>query len=72
MKKRKFYHALITNEAIRFLNDLHYQFETALNEKEKKFWVTSIIDNKLKPKFSEIKNIIEKKGLSTFQYQSNQ
>ncbi len=60
-EKRKFYHALITNEAIRFLNDLHCQFETALNEKEKIFWVTSTIDKKLKPKFSEIKNIIEKK-----------
>ena len=56
--KRKFYHALITNEATKFLNDLHNEIETALISQEKTHWVTSTLDKKLKPKFAEIKNRI--------------
>lgn len=59
--KRKFYHSLITNEAIKFLNELHNEIETALISQEKTHWVTSTLDKKLKPKFAEIKNLIEKK-----------
>jgi hypothetical protein len=60
--KRKFYHALITNEATKFLNELHNEIETALISQEKTHWVTSTLDKKLKPKFGEIKNLIEKKN----------
>lgn len=60
--KRKFYHALITNEAIKFLNSLHREVESAINEKERIFWATSAINKQLKPKFNELNNIIDKKN----------
>ena len=59
--KRKYYHSLITNEAIKFLNELHDEIKTALISQEKTYWVMSTLEKKLKPKFTEIKNLIEKK-----------
>jgi hypothetical protein len=61
-EKRKYYRVLIENAAIKFLNHLHHEIETALITQEKTHWVTSTLEKKLKPKFTEVRNIIEKKN----------
>lgn len=59
--KRKYYHALISNSAIKFLNDFHNEIQTAIIKQEKTHWVSTALDKLLKTKFADANNLIEKK-----------
>lgn len=59
--KRKYYHALIDNEAKRYLNTIHSLVSQASNDNEKKFWVHTTLAKKLKQKFTDIEKIIKAK-----------
>lgn len=59
--KRKYYHALIDNEAKRYLNTIHSLVGQASNDNEKKFWAHTTLAKKLKQKFTDIEKIIKAK-----------
>ena len=57
--RRKYYHALIENEAIRYLNEFHQDMSAALNDEEKKYLVFNVLNNVLIPKLKKNSAIIE-------------
>lgn len=58
--KRKYYHALIDNEARRYINIIHSLIRNAGNENEKKYWIHNTLTKKLKDQFSEVAKAISK------------
>ncbi len=61
--ERKYYHALIDNEARRYINAVHSLVNNASNENEKKYWVHLTLTRKLKDKFEETEKIIKSRQL---------
>jgi hypothetical protein len=61
--KRKYYHAIIDNEARRYLNLMHNLVNNALDDKEKKYWVHLTLRRKLKSKFEETEKRIVSRQL---------
>jgi hypothetical protein len=57
--KRKYYHAIIENEAIRYLNNFHQIIEGCLNDKERKYWVHTTLTKVFVPKLKEVSKIID-------------
>lgn len=57
--KRKYYHALIENEAIRYLNNFHQIIEGCLNDKERKYWVHTTLTKVFVSKFKEASKVID-------------
>ncbi len=57
--KRKYFYAIIENEARRYLNTINKLVAEASNNNEKKFWVQGTLKKKLKEKLKEIEKIIE-------------
>lgn len=55
--KRKYYHALIENEATRYLNNFHGIMEGA-NDKEKKYWVHTTLTKVIVQKLKETNKVI--------------
>lgn len=55
--KRKYYHALIENEATRYLNNFHGIMEGA-NDKEKKYWVHTTLTKVITQKLKETNTVI--------------
>lgn len=60
--KRKYYHAIIENEAIRYLNNFHQIIEGCLNDKEKKYWVHTTLTKVFAPKLKEASKVIDDNG----------
>jgi hypothetical protein len=60
--KRKYYQAIISNEAIRFLNSVHNLIKDALNDNERKFHIHKILKN-LPAKLHETEKIIASRNL---------
>lgn len=58
--KRKYYHALIDNEARRYINAIHSIVKDASNENERKYWIHNTLTRKLKDQFSEAAKAINK------------
>ena len=58
--KRKYYHALIDNEARRYINTIHSIVKDASNENERKYWIHNTLTRKLKDQFSEAAKAINK------------
>lgn len=58
-EKRKYYYALIENEATRYLNNIHNIIAGALNDNEKMYWAHTTLAKKLLPKLKEISKIID-------------
>lgn len=56
--ERKYYYALIDNEARRYINTIHSLVHDASNENEKKYWVHNTLTKKLKDKFVETEKVI--------------
>jgi len=56
--RRKYYHALIDNEAIRHLNEFHQEMSAALNDDEKKYLVHTTLTKLLIQKLNESSAII--------------
>lgn len=56
--RRKYYHALIDNEAIRYLNAFHQEMLAALNDDEKKYLVHTTLNKLLIQKLNETSAII--------------
>ena len=56
--RRKYYHALIDNEAIRYLNAFHQEMSAALNDEEKKYLVHTTLSKLLIQKLNETSAII--------------
>jgi hypothetical protein len=56
--KRKYYQALINNEAIIFINSVHDVMKRALNDNEKKYHIHKILSKKLPAKLHETEKII--------------
>jgi hypothetical protein len=56
--RRKYYHALIENEAIRYLNAFHQEMSAALNDEEKKYLVHTTLSKLLIQKLNETSAII--------------
>lgn len=56
--KRKYYYALIDNEARCYINTIHSLVHDASNENEKKYWVHNTLTKKLKDKFVETEKVI--------------
>jgi len=61
--KRKYYQAIIVNEAIRFLNCIDNLIKDAINENEKKYHIHSILSKKLPAILVETEKIISSRGL---------
>lgn len=57
--KRKYFFAVIENEARRYINAIHSLIKDASNEKEKKYWIHNTLTKKLKDKFVETENAIK-------------
>ncbi|TAE87594.1 MAG: hypothetical protein EAY81_03945 [Bacteroidetes bacterium] len=51
--KRKYYHALIENEAIRYLNAIYSIFDGAYNDEEKHFWSHDTLNKVMAQKLTE-------------------
>lgn len=51
--KRKYYHALIENEAIRYLNAIYSIFDGAYNDEEKHFWSHDTLNKVIAQKLTE-------------------
>jgi hypothetical protein len=60
--KRRYYHTLIENAAITFLNSLHKEIETRINDDEKTFRVSTTLGKQLKSKFSEVDSLIGRRN----------
>ncbi|MBK8711383.1 MAG: hypothetical protein IPL97_05870 [Niastella sp.] len=56
--KRKYFFALIDNEARRYINTIHSLMKDASNENEKKYWIHNTLTKKLKDKFTETEKAI--------------
>lgn len=56
--RRKYYHALIDNEATRYLNEFHQEMSAALNDDEKKYLVHTTLNKLLIQKLNETSTII--------------
>jgi hypothetical protein len=56
--KRKYYHAIISNEAIAFINSVHTLIKRALNDNERKYHIHTILSKKLPAKLRETQKII--------------
>lgn len=56
--KRKYFFALIDNEARRYINAIHGLMKDASNENEKKYWIHNTLTKKLKDKFTETEKAI--------------
>lgn len=57
--KRKYYHALIENEAVRYLNNLHNIMAAAQKVVEKKYWVHTTLTKAISQKLTETSKVIE-------------
>ncbi len=56
---RKYYHGLIENEAIDYLNEFHNEISLSLNDLEKKYLIHTALKRKLSEKFRETSDAIE-------------
>jgi len=56
--KRKYYHSLIENEAIQYLNDFHQEMSAALNDQEKLYLVNKALTKLLAQKLNETSKVI--------------
>lgn len=56
---RKYYHGLIENEAIDYLNEFHNEILLSLNDLEKKYLIHTALKRKLSEKFRETSEAIE-------------
>lgn len=56
--KRKYYHALIENEATRYLNNFHSIMEGTLNDAEKTYWVHTTLTKVIAQKLKDTEKII--------------
>ncbi|HEY9362030.1 MAG TPA: hypothetical protein VIQ00_02120 [Chitinophagaceae bacterium] len=58
--KTKYYHALIEQKLIRYLNSVHLSMANAINENEKKYWIDAALEKALKPKFKAVQKRVLK------------
>lgn len=56
--KRKYFFALIDDEARRYINTIHSLMKDASNENEKKYWIHNTLTKKIKDKFTETEKAI--------------
>lgn len=56
--KRKYFFALIDNEARRYINTIHTLMKNASTENEKKYWIHNTLAKKIKDKFTETERAI--------------
>ena len=56
--KTKYYHAVIENHLINYLNSIHFTMANAISENEKKYWIHKALLKELKPKFNAVEKII--------------
>lgn len=61
---RKYYHAIIENEAIRYLNVIHKFVRDSTTDPEKKYWVHTTLTKKITQKLKEVAAIISEKSYS--------
>lgn len=61
-EKRKYYHTLIENAAITFLNSLHNEMESAPNDNAKAYYLNKVLDKQLNSKLREVSSLIERKN----------
>ena len=61
--KTKYYHALINNEVVAFLNNIHALLTTASNENEKKYHIYTALTKRLKVKLEDTQKEIIKQQL---------
>ncbi|HEY9341926.1 MAG TPA: hypothetical protein VIQ23_10110 [Hanamia sp.] len=60
--KTKYYHALIEQKLIRYLNSVHLSIADAIDENEKKFWIHKTLNQELKSKLNAVEQLILKKN----------
>ncbi len=65
---RKYYHAIIEHEAIRYLNDLHSEIAEALNQNEKSYIIHFALTKTLSQKIKETAQLIQERNYSPEQF----